>query len=426
MDYSGICFVIMPFGTKRVGDADIDFDAIYEDIFRPAIERVPLPEGGFLEPRRTDHDFHTGLISQDMFEYIEYSRIAIADITGLNANVFYELGHRHRARTAGTVILRQTDAPIPFDINQIKAFMYQFRPAAQAEESRELISKVLTESLERLRIDSPIRQALRDQQEDGEALAALLREAENAIRARDTLTAIDRYQAATRAHPENALTQLQLGVLFKADGRWQEAAERFQAAIDRIPGYVEAHRELGIAQNKLATDEERTSETPPGLESLRRAVELDPRDFDAQASMGGVLKRAGRLQESLAAYNEASEASNGHPYPLLNALSLRVHLESSGELSPRDKRRLKRAVRARGAQYSNEPPLDSPWSLFDLAQGHLMLGEGDRFLELLDEMDELDLADWQIETFLNTLRFLAPAGLAGLDEGIAKLEAELA
>ena len=44
-----------------------------------------------------------------MFHYIEYSRFALADISGLNANVFYELGHRHRVHEAGTVIFRQTD-----------------------------------------------------------------------------------------------------------------------------------------------------------------------------------------------------------------------------------------------------------------------------------------------------------------------------
>ncbi len=83
-------------------------------IFKDKVMEL-LPEGGNLEPRRTDKDFFTSVITQDMFEYLEYSRFALTDITGLNPNVFYELGIRHRARPAGTVIFRQLAAKIPFD-----------------------------------------------------------------------------------------------------------------------------------------------------------------------------------------------------------------------------------------------------------------------------------------------------------------------
>ena len=44
MDYSKICFVIMPFGEKPVGDKNVNFDEIYDKIFEPAINSVPLPE----------------------------------------------------------------------------------------------------------------------------------------------------------------------------------------------------------------------------------------------------------------------------------------------------------------------------------------------------------------------------------------------
>src|SRR5438045_3741040 len=101
-EYNRTCFVIMPFGTKDVEvtrpDAagtkptvkkSINFDQIYDNIFVPAIKEVALPEGGMLVPRRTDKDFFSGIISREMFLYIEYARIALTDISGLNANVFY-------------------------------------------------------------------------------------------------------------------------------------------------------------------------------------------------------------------------------------------------------------------------------------------------------------------------------------------------
>jgi hypothetical protein len=54
MDYSKICFVIMPFGEKAVGDRTVNFDKLYDNIFVPAISAVSLPEGGKLESRRTE------------------------------------------------------------------------------------------------------------------------------------------------------------------------------------------------------------------------------------------------------------------------------------------------------------------------------------------------------------------------------------
>jgi hypothetical protein len=63
MDYSTICFVIMPFGEKPVGDRTVNFDKLYDDIFVSAISAVSLPEGGRLEAHRTDRDFFSGDIA---------------------------------------------------------------------------------------------------------------------------------------------------------------------------------------------------------------------------------------------------------------------------------------------------------------------------------------------------------------------------
>src|SRR4051794_3753276 len=163
IDYMKICFVIMPFGPKPVGDKTVNFDVLYDEIFLPAIKAVPLPEGGKLEPRRTDKDFFAGDIKLEMFQYLEYSRFALADISGLNFNVAYELGTRHRARECGTAIFRQIQFPPPFDISSIKAFPYEFEPADKAAEARQLITRVLTESLVQNRLDSPVRLALGEQ-----------------------------------------------------------------------------------------------------------------------------------------------------------------------------------------------------------------------------------------------------------------------
>src|SRR5258707_1257412 len=119
-----------------------------------------------------------------MFQYLEYSRFAMADISGLNFNVAYELGVRHRAREAGTGIFRQGQSAPPFDISSIKAFPYEYTPADEADKARALITRVLMESLVRNRLDSPVRLALNAQRQSG-AIDDLLKQAEDAIRNQD-------------------------------------------------------------------------------------------------------------------------------------------------------------------------------------------------------------------------------------------------
>ena len=58
-----------------------------------------------LDPIRADEERVGGTIHKPMFERLMLCDFAIADITGANPNVFYELGIRHAMRPRSTVIL---------------------------------------------------------------------------------------------------------------------------------------------------------------------------------------------------------------------------------------------------------------------------------------------------------------------------------
>jgi len=433
MEYTNICFAIMPFGKKELVDDKgerrmVDFDSIYANVFEPAIREVTLPEGGSLVPRRTDKDFFSGDISQEMFEYLEYSRMGLTDITGLNPNVFYELGVRHRARQSGTVIFRQLVAKIPFDINQIKAFPYEYEPEAQARESKKLITRVLLESLQQNRIDSPVQRALLVQRNQRSGIETDLRDAENAIRVGDRLKAIAAYRKAVAADAGNNLLHLRLGLLLKDEGRWPEALEAFNKAIAAAPTYAEAYREKGIAENKLYQKAGKPAGMQDGLAPLRKAVELNPDDYDAHASLGGALKRAGEFPEALAAYERAADVSHGHSYPLLNAIKLRAQVDGKLEIDGKRRLLLKRVERSLRAQVASDPPYDPPWSFFDLAEIRLYDGDKDEFLSLAGRGVEHAAHGWQVNTFRESLQLLLDAGvdLPGLREGIEMLREQAA
>ncbi|GAB3636713.1 hypothetical protein GCM10027422_23030 [Hymenobacter arcticus] len=406
IDFSNICFVVMPFGTKKIGDEEVDFDFIYDEIFAPAIAATPLPEGGYLEARRTDKDFFSGNIDLEMFQYLEYSRLSLADISGLNPNVFYELGVRHRAHSAGTVIFRQVDAAIPFDINHIKAFPYEYKPEAQLSGARALVIRVLTESLLNNRLDSPVQAALAAQRIMGVGIDRLLKDAENAIRQRNLPQAIKKYEQAIKLDCNNSTLHLEVGLLYKENGNWPRAATSFAQATRFSPAYSEAHRELGIAQNKLFVKKDCPAEIPSGEESLRKAIELDDQDFDAYASLGGILKRLQRYEEAYSMYQHATDVSRGHPYPLLNALKLHVRQMGTISLDARQIAQLNRAERMVKSQTQDSPPLDAPWCFFNLSDIYLLLGAKEACLDLLKSGVFSCLSAWQAATHLASLQLM--------------------
>ena len=102
------CFVLMPFGQKKdAGGATTDFDAVYRDVIRPAIDAADLA------PIRADEEKVGGIIQKPMYERLLFCDYAVADLTTANANVFYELGVRHAVRPHSTVTLASKTTRLP-------------------------------------------------------------------------------------------------------------------------------------------------------------------------------------------------------------------------------------------------------------------------------------------------------------------------
>src|SRR6185503_8689366 len=108
----GTCFVIMPFAKA--------FTATFKAI-QNAVER----NLGF-RCTRTDELLGGGHIIEDILKGIASSELIIADVTGRNANVYYELGIAHMAKPIEKVILlSQNVDEIPFDLRQFRHIVYK-------------------------------------------------------------------------------------------------------------------------------------------------------------------------------------------------------------------------------------------------------------------------------------------------------------
>jgi tetratricopeptide (TPR) repeat protein len=155
-----LCFVLMPFGKKMdAGGRVTDFDAVYQQVIVPAVEQAGL------EPVRADEEKVGGTIHKPMFERLMLCHYAVADITGANPNVFYELGIRHALRPRSTVILFREGTVLPFDIVLVRGIAYKTDGAGRPIETEAPIKAMatqLTEARGNPHDDSPVYQLVDD------------------------------------------------------------------------------------------------------------------------------------------------------------------------------------------------------------------------------------------------------------------------
>lgn len=116
-----ICFVIMGYGKKTdyLASKTYDLDKTYKNIIKPAVEKC-----GY-ECVRGDEVAESGIIDRSMYSLLIHADLVIADITTFNPNALYELGIRHAAKPYSTIIMRDEDGSIPFDLSHSKIFHYK-------------------------------------------------------------------------------------------------------------------------------------------------------------------------------------------------------------------------------------------------------------------------------------------------------------
>lgn len=115
-----ICFVIMGYGKKTDPDTGktLDLDKTYKNIIEPAAT------GAGYQCIRGDEIHESGIIDKSMYAMLVYSDLVIADISTFNPNAIYELGVRHASRPFSTIILKEDQSKLPFDLNHNKIFHY--------------------------------------------------------------------------------------------------------------------------------------------------------------------------------------------------------------------------------------------------------------------------------------------------------------
>jgi len=150
------CFVIMPFSKKGTVEYNRNL-SIYQDMIKPVVN-----ECGY-EAIRADEMEYLGNITRDIIEHLHKSDLVVADLSGKNANVFYELGVRHALYRSGTIPLIKEGETLPFDIANYRAIFYSIELKGPEQFKKEL--KLRIKAFERVKnekSDNPVHDILDD------------------------------------------------------------------------------------------------------------------------------------------------------------------------------------------------------------------------------------------------------------------------
>lgn len=147
------CFVIMPFGTKMVGDQEVDFEFVYQEIIKKAVSGLDSPT---IHCERSKDDPKSGIVSEHFARSILESDIAIIDVSGNNPNVYYELGLRHAMRSRINILIGMEGAKLPFDVAGLQVLHYDHLSDAGRQTAIGLIRNQIKQAFLSEHIDSPI------------------------------------------------------------------------------------------------------------------------------------------------------------------------------------------------------------------------------------------------------------------------------
>lgn len=136
------CFVMMPFHRS--------FNGVFGAI-KKSVRAVP---GDRIQCVRLDNSLRPTLLLKDLTEKILHSTVCIADLTGCNPNVMWEVGYAMGLRKDVILITQDSLSKLPFDINHFRTISYKLTdlPDSRAKRPNRLgsrVAKALCETLGR-------------------------------------------------------------------------------------------------------------------------------------------------------------------------------------------------------------------------------------------------------------------------------------
>jgi len=350
VNYHALCFVDMPFGQKPdlKSGVVVDFDQIYNEAIKPAIETCGL------EALRGDEERTGGIIHGAMFARLLLAEFVVADLTLANPNVFYELGIRHAAKPFTTVPIYANVSALPFDVALVRAVSYELKRGkltkAAAQKLKSQLSKRLGDAISGATThDSPLFQLIPKfpgidlPNEVTEIFKDRIRQAEefremlSSARAqplreeREALLRIRRDLGDLKTVQRSVLIELMSS--FRDAEAFEELVELYDSFPAPVQEYVIVKQQFALALNRrnrsndrqkaLKILDELLKNRGPDSETLGIKGRIH-KDIYKEAAQGERITAAAALDDAIDAYTNGFEADPRDYYPGVNAINLLI------------------------------------------------------------------------------------------------------
>jgi hypothetical protein len=436
------CYLSIPFGIKLDAQGRrIDFDAVYRLLLLPCLRKI-----GF-EVSRPDDLESSVVLQRAVFEAVLRSDLMLADVTGNQPNVLYELGIRHALRRNATIAVMASGGVIPFDLQLVRIIPYELDDEGIPRQEaigrfRERLESVLRERLNQTTSDSPLFDFFPDIQV--ELPPSLVADTARPRRRRKpkastepdigspTEQARQTEQAIRSSGSEDALDYVDLIKSYRDASAWDDlirAADNLPSEVARTPDIIQM---LALALNRRGRtgDRERgiglmqglIGETGGDAESYGILGRIYKNEYDRQRQSGDQTAALNSLDAAIAAYRKGFEVEPSDYYPGLNAITL---LLSRGDQQARAQAeamvpRVREALRLQTA--------DGPDGYWDLAAELKLAVAGRDWADadhIARKLAATSEAPWQLESTIQQLRALATSSI-GEEERIESLATQLA
>jgi hypothetical protein len=159
IDFDRECFFIAPIGEDG-SDIRRRSDGVKSLIVAEAAQAVGL------RALRADEIEETGQITDQIVQHCLRAKMCVADLTGGNPNVYYELSVRHGKQLPVVLIAEESEiAKLPFDVRQGRVVFFRSDDYASGLAAREAVKDQISAALRRtdegLPADNPISNGMR-------------------------------------------------------------------------------------------------------------------------------------------------------------------------------------------------------------------------------------------------------------------------
>lgn len=224
------CFIITPIGGNGT-EVRMKADGVIDAVIKPVLEELGYD---IISPKELSKP---GSITDAIFNYIANCELVIANMTGLNANVMYELAIRHAVGKPVVCIIEENEK-LPFDIQSDRLIFYtdnMFGVNKLKFELRKCISEAINDS----NINNPFFRALNQNINISEIISKSQRSKEDK---NDLKLMLERI-----INIENALSNI------RRQNYWEQSIE-YKISIDVLLGMEKQFIEISFVESATVQD----------------------------------------------------------------------------------------------------------------------------------------------------------------------------